>query len=97
MCWFQREMESARSLVASIEPFSMAQFGRHRPSSGWWARHAAEAATGFKEKSGWMGLPMHSPLTQGARAQNETGEEIITHDSIFAGAADSFSRRWATP
>src|SRR5688572_9676734 len=23
-----------------------------------------------KEKSGWLGLAMHSPLTQGARAQN---------------------------
>jgi hypothetical protein len=63
----QREMESWRSQLASITPFSTGQFGPYGQCSGWllWTRWAAETATGFGKKSRWV-VPK---FTQGARTQ----------------------------
>ena len=50
----QREMESGRSPLASIQPFSAGQFGgERRYSDGEWTeagQQVAEAATGFKKE-----------------------------------------------
>jgi hypothetical protein len=47
----QREMESCRSPLATIQPFSAGQFGRERRCSGGeWTKAGAEAATGFNKE-----------------------------------------------
>ena len=57
------EMESWRSPLASIPPFSTGQFGPHQQfSSGcWWTRQAAETATGFKKEIRLGGPHLHGP------------------------------------
>ena len=51
----QREMESWRSPLASIQPFRRPSLDdTAQCSSGWWTRQAAEAATGFKKEISWL-------------------------------------------
>ena len=58
----QREMESGRSLVASITSFRRGSSGRHPPKGmGGLEQGAAETATGFRKKIG-LGGPLTSPL-----------------------------------
>jgi hypothetical protein len=57
----QREMESCRSPLASIQPFSAGQFGGERDvvtASG--PRQVAEAATGFKKGDQATLAPVHT-------------------------------------
>jgi len=63
--------------------------------SGWWARHAAEAATGFKEKSGWLVFRLIR-IDSGCAAEKRDwlGKESINHLSIPQAAADSVGKRW---
>ncbi len=56
---------------------------------GWWARRPAEAATGFKKKSGWLVSRLIVHLTQGARRKTRLAREEIEHDAIPQAAADS--------
>ena len=61
----QREVESGRSLLASIQPFRRASLDDTAPMCRWWARRrSAEAATGFNKKPCWL-IPGSSLLTQG--------------------------------
>jgi len=81
----QREMEIGRPLLASIA-ISRAQFGRHRQCSRG-ASLAAEGATGFSKKSGWLVSSDSCPIE--AAKRDWLG---INHHSIpqaAATAADS--------
>src|SRR5262249_12957218 len=68
----QREVESGRSLLASIQPFRRASLGDTAPMSRWWARRrSAEAATGFNKKP-LLADPRAIPTDTGCPV-NETG------------------------
>ena len=90
----QREVESGRSLLASIQPFRRASLDDTAPISRWWARRrSAEAATGFDKKPCWL-IPGSSLLTQGVPKRDWLGKKSSRLDS--ASYSGKFRKRWAT-
>jgi hypothetical protein len=83
----QREMESQRSLLASITAISAAQFGRHHHVvAGGQGRLLKLQLVSTKGKSGWL-------APQATRRETRLARKGINYDQSRRAAAESFGKR----